>query len=276
MSNDGFEGWAYKLSDVADHTWVDCPGHGHFVCWGGSSGPDNRKIVSGSGNNYKVANCYRKPAFGHNDTAGIIYAVNGVCHQTANLFMYPARTVLNYTVRGYWASVLAYSVYGTAPVIGPGAFFLGWLAAVYNPCYQQYKDAAMVDDAGGKVGGDGLFAKIQSVYEGLDEEGAAANAHDIAVRELAVLTEHAGKGVDPAAFEDLHREFLSRRDDLLASGVNGRELADRMNRLLHETQRAIAERIGSEVFASLNGTEPGEFLDVVDAEIATRAAGYES
>lgn len=103
-----------------------------------------------------------------------------------------------------------------------------------------------------------------------------SHPHDFAVRELAILTENADAKVDASAFEDLHREFLVQRDALIASGVRGEELADRMNGLVKKYQRAISERIGPEAFSRITGQEPGEFLDVVDPEIAAEAARHES
>ena len=89
-----------------DHTYVksDNP---PFVwsCWGRGSG--GKRICRGSGNS-SVANCISQS----NSHAGIIYGVTGVCHQTANRILYPARVTVS-KARGYWASSLAYGTYGT-------------------------------------------------------------------------------------------------------------------------------------------------------------------
>lgn len=89
-----------------DHTYVtsDNP---HYVwpCWGRGSG--GRKICQGTGN-ASVANCISKP----NSWAGIVYGVTGVCHQTANRILFPARVTVS-KARGYTASRIAYGVYGS-------------------------------------------------------------------------------------------------------------------------------------------------------------------
>ena len=114
------EGWAAYVSfgdgmttDWADHTWVSSPQNGqYFECWGGHSGPSPRKIVVGNGS-YNWANCYRCPIWPFRDTAGTgIYAIDGVCHQSANCFLYTANVTLNFNVRGYWFSLFSYGTFG--------------------------------------------------------------------------------------------------------------------------------------------------------------------
>ena len=115
------EGWATKISDAADHTFVRyAVSEGtfkYFGCWNGHDGPDPRNICSSQGD-YAVPNCYRgKPVGGCKDTAEIgVYAVNGVCHQSANCFLYSAspRITLNRRVRGYWLSVGFYGTYAVS------------------------------------------------------------------------------------------------------------------------------------------------------------------
>src|SRR5437660_5941898 len=86
----------------ADHTFVAAgnpptsggPPPEYFACWGQHY--DQAQVGICSGNvNYNRANCYRDPAFGAPDTAGIgIYAINGVCHQSANCFLLSANVTL--------------------------------------------------------------------------------------------------------------------------------------------------------------------------------------
>ena len=119
---------------------VSDAGDEFFDCWGEPSrtGPDRVLICSGEGN-YPVANCYRcsleYEGKIYPDTACIgIYAVNGVCHQSANCFLFTAGVTLTFEVRGYWFTLLAYGTYGN--------FYTFWakLAAVL---------------AGGRGGGPG-------------------------------------------------------------------------------------------------------------------------
>jgi hypothetical protein len=89
-----------------DHTYVtsDNP---PFVwpCWGRGAG--GKMICRGNGNS-SVANCISQP----NSYAGIVYGVTGVCHQTANRILFPAGVTVS-KAGGYWASSLAYGIYGT-------------------------------------------------------------------------------------------------------------------------------------------------------------------
>lgn len=120
---------------LADHTYVDCfvdpnvlPGktaENRFKCWGMNCfAPYGMAAeVTGYGD-YNIADQHRgtKPLFP--DTAEVgIYAIHGVCHQSANRFLWPAGILLSSRlVAGYWASVALYGVYGTSA-------FSGWTAA---------------------------------------------------------------------------------------------------------------------------------------------------
>ncbi len=93
-----------------DHTYVksDNPSY-TWPCWGGSS--DGKVICQGKGD-FSIAKhiSQASPQIG-NGTAGIIYGVTGVCHQTANRILYPARVIVS-KARGYKLSYLAYGTYG--------------------------------------------------------------------------------------------------------------------------------------------------------------------
>ncbi|MGB9928515.1 MAG: hypothetical protein ACPK85_08935 [Methanosarcina sp.] len=104
----------YKISTGmlgTDHTYVtsDKPSHA-WPCWGRESG--GKEICRGYGK-FQVANCISqalplmKPG-----TAGIIYGVTGVCHQTANRILYPAGVTVS-KAGGYWLSTVVYGIYGT-------------------------------------------------------------------------------------------------------------------------------------------------------------------
>ncbi|MDD5473145.1 MAG: hypothetical protein PHU34_03245 [Candidatus Methanoperedens sp.] len=273
------EAWATKISDVADHTYVYCPQNGqYFNCWGGHDGPDQRMICAGEGI-YEVANCYRKPAFGHDDTAGIgAYGVNGVCHQTANLFMYSSRQVLDLRVRGYIFSVAAYGIYGTAFPFGKiteGIFFGSWLLAVYNPCYQRYKDSNIAKSATPKMNlgeGSELFKKIQKCHNVMLTGMPPEHPHDVTVQEFATLVRHIAPGIDIGIFDDLQRDLLKERDALLKTGIQGKQLADKMNDLVKEFQKGLSDRVGPGLYQKLTGLEAGETINIIDPEIAASVA----
>src|SRR5712692_6696510 len=87
------EAWAVPILFGADHTFV-AQGDtqtDYFACWGQHFDPSPKQPICTGNINYNLANCYRDPLFGCPDTAGIgIYGVNGVCHQSANCFLFSA------------------------------------------------------------------------------------------------------------------------------------------------------------------------------------------
>lgn len=118
-----FELWSYDVNiegmdDFAEHTYIKCHDNGrYFDCWGGhESYTQGSGVLRFSCNGlYDVADCYRRPILNINDTAGIgIYGINGVCHQTANLFLCSSDRVITIAdgVKGYWLSSLAYGIHG--------------------------------------------------------------------------------------------------------------------------------------------------------------------
>lgn len=257
MSRQVLEGWATKINDVADHTYVYCPSNGqYFNCWGGHSGPDKRKICSGNGV-YAVANCYRIPAFGHPDTAGIgIYAVNGVCHQSANCFLYSTdpKATLTIKVRGYFATVVAYGVWGTG-------FIFPWLPLVYNPCWQKYKGNNLMDD---------YAQKLHAMHRDLASDPTTVDANDLLVKETALTAEHYVPSLSAGKFEGLHRDFLKEKDGVIASGLRGEPLADKINALSLEFQKKLAQYLTPEEYRELTGMKPGETVNIVNPEIAAQ------
>lgn len=280
MSRMIFEGRATKIDDVADHTYMHPASGDDFKCWGSNTGPDNRLIISGQGL-YDVANCYRDPVTiagkTYPDTAGIgLYAINGVCHQSCNCFLYSAGVLLTLNVRGYWASVSIYGFYGNiSPAGGPvGAaiHFAWWLAAVYNPCYQKFKPSVVAEEAvtanPGK--GDTLFSAIQQLYEDVGEKKMSPS--ELVIKEAAALAVHTIPDFDPIKYEDLHTDFLKEVNTVIKSGLKGERLADKINDLSVQFQKAMAERLDPNDYEKLFGMPAGETINIIDPEIAKAAA----
>lgn len=263
MSHQTLEGWATKINDLADHTYVDCPSktdkkERYFNCWGGHHGPDKRKICSGKGV-WKIANCYRKPAFGKKDTAGIgVYGANGVCHQSANCFLYSTNptATLNLHVRGYIASIAAYGVYGTA-------FVWSWLPFIYNPCHSKYT-----------VTEESLGSKLHSMYADIVNQQEPANLNQILVSETAIVTQHHVPEIVPTAFEGLHHDFLNEKNGVIQSGVKGEKLAQSINDLSKTFQKKLSESMPGEHYLKLTGMQPGETINIVDPKIAAETAKH--
>lgn len=92
------------LSWFADHTYVQSDNGISWRCWGRDSG--GTAICARSGDSTH-ANCISQPR----SRAGIEYGKTGVCHQTANRILYPARVLVS-EAKGYWLSSALYGTYG--------------------------------------------------------------------------------------------------------------------------------------------------------------------
>jgi hypothetical protein len=104
------QGWSIPMTTPPwqDHTYVTSSCGLVWQCWGRCSGGSALSAALG---NSIVADCLSQP----NSQAGIIYGITGVCHQTSNRILHPARvTVVG--CQGYNLSVFAYGV--MAPEIG--------------------------------------------------------------------------------------------------------------------------------------------------------------
>jgi len=97
---------------VGDHTYVVANGN-VWPCLGGDSG--GRKLESGTGT-IAAATCMGDPKrttfMGIPSSAGIVYAVNGVCHQIANRVLYTTNATVT-GADGYIYTQILYGTYGT-------------------------------------------------------------------------------------------------------------------------------------------------------------------
>lgn len=256
-----FEGWSAKIAAVADHTYVKCPGTGdrYFECWGGhgSPGQEQRTICKGPGS-YQVADCYRMPALGKPDTAGVVpYAVDGVCHQSANRFLHSASVTLNLHVRGYWLSVLNYGQYGrTAPI---------FLLEIYKKC----GGSRAIEQPGGEHGE--LIDATRDLYLAAQRQKVRPPTNALLADETAEVTRFFAPGIDPADFRDLQLAHLETKDAIVAAGVRGAPLAERLDALGRETQQQLADRLGAEDYERLMGVPPGQWPGLVDPALADLA-----
>ncbi|MBA8962427.1 hypothetical protein JOJ86_006770 [Rhodococcus percolatus] len=249
------EGWAVEtFGKAADHTYVSSPENGkYFNCFGGHAGPNPRKIVEGLGN-YAIADCYRQswifatPLAGY-DTAGIIYGIEGVCHQAANRFLYSANVTLDLKVSGYWLSTLLYGVYGTT--------FRRWLDDWYFPCSSHHPSAA---DGVSEPPEHPLIERIREIH-------TAANGlptHTDLVDETAAVTRYFAPDVDPEQFRDIQLQYLQERDTLAESGLTGERLAERLNDLGRRMQGDLVARLGPTQYEKLNGVPADVQVDLIE------------
>lgn len=273
------EGWTANVqfgdwsTDWADHTWVRSPANGQFFdCWGGHSGPNQRRVTYGNGN-YTRANCYRCHIWPFRDTAGIgIYAVDGVCHQTTNLFLYSAGRTLNFNVRGYWFSVFSYGTYGRS--------FLRWLAVPYGTC--SWFGARTMSMAAGGDGDDEsevsadeedeIIRIVRDVYAGpVSARGKQKHPHELLIEETEKVTKHELPEIDYEKLRRVQLDYLQKRDDVIARGHKEEQLAKRLDDLARKVQKDILKIVGTEHYEQLMGVKPDQFLGIVEPNLADAA-----
>jgi hypothetical protein len=272
------EGWAAQVTcrgvatDWVEHTWVWAPEPQRaFACWGGHAGPQQRRIVAGEGC-YAWADCYRCPVWPFPDTAGIgIFAVDGICHQSTNCFLYTANRTLTLDVRGYWFSLFSYGTYGRS--------YRRWLVTPYGRCCPT--------TPGGKGGGalpeaaDGRTPErqeeaatirlVRAVYGSARGRGRSKHPHELLADEVAAVTALHAPEIDPGQFRALHLAYLRRMDALIARGYREEHLAVRLDALARTTQRALAKTLGRERYEHLMGVPPEVTLGLVAPELAGAA-----
>lgn len=85
------------------HTYVQSSCGALWGCWGGSAG--GTSVCSGSGSSIE-ADCISRGG------AGIVYGLNGVCHQTANRILAPANITIPPSYQQIRATYFTYGQYG--------------------------------------------------------------------------------------------------------------------------------------------------------------------
>lgn len=274
---DTFELWSYDVSgdlgQYAEHTYIKCPDRGtYFDCWGNHQSPTEgagirRFSCQGI---YEVADCCRRDILKVKDTAGIgVYGINGVCHQTANLFLYSSERTITIAdgVKGYWLSSLAYGTYGDLnPCDLPlkSLFVEAWKLTVYNPCYEKYK--------GGKGLGNDLFQIIAQLRKRIVEQEIKLSHSELIHHEASILAKQALPDLNTAFFKDIHIEFLREKLAVITSGLKGDELSNKINEVAAQFQISLAQRIGAAAYEKLTGLKAGETLYIIDPAIAAKAA----
>lgn len=261
-----------------DHTYIGdgpgTPGHPppyYFMCWGPGFNPSPHPPVVSGNINYNCANCYRGPqiyvpGLGEcSDTAGIgYYLVQGVCHQSANCFLFSAGpwwVTLNFSVIGYWASLLAYGTYGTN--------FAWWLPGIFDIC--ALFNPAIAAEMPQAAAEPSLASKMQDLYAEFQVQPQPPHPHDALIKEAATVVRHHVPGFNPDIYRDLHAEFLDQKDAAIATGITGQALADKLNDLSRQLQLAVSDRVGPEIYRKLNGVDAGQTVYLCDPRLAAAA-----
>lgn len=278
------EGWAYPLEQtvfgeyIADHTFVKAPNNGpaYFDCWGGHSGVGQYKVEGGSGlGNYAIADCCRGPdVLGYKDTAGIVYGIDGVCHQTANRFLYSACpwfgpqvvvTDRSTGVRGGIASVFVYGTYGQS--------FPIWLP-MYGTCKLTHTGLSLErpPKAAPKSGTTGYreeLGVLHTDYADRTLSGNIPNPFDHIRSEFEIVVKHAlGTEFVTGKIAELQGALLREKETIAASNAKGEDLAHRINDAINSCLRQMITHLGADQYRRLFNLDPDVPLILVRPEIA--------
>ncbi|HXH64433.1 MAG TPA: hypothetical protein VNH42_02860 [Mariprofundaceae bacterium] len=270
------------LGKLADHTYVTCTGGHAWPCWGRSAG--GKVICSGTGSS-EQANCIAGPA----SHAGLVYAITGVCHQTANRVLWPARVLVT-AARGYWISSLLYGTYGKgaaawAALRGGCSALHGELPDCMAPAMGVIAAPAMSADESRYV------EQVQAIYAeppALGEEsetmaepwkGGAMLNRDLTLLAGYRIQAEAGSP-EIKSLIDLRDDFHYHKGDLdakmEAADISVEHYVQEVNAGVVNFQQGCQHALGDKRYAQLTGLEPGDTVELIDPEIAAATLGREN
>jgi len=267
-------GFAIKIKKLgADHTYVTSSDGGIWPCWGRSSG--GRLICSGSGSS-KKSDCLSKKS----SHAGLIYGVSGVCHQTANRILYPAKKIVS-EAHGYWASVAMYGTYGTSSI--PSA--IEWKVRK-NHCQKIKGDLnTKLSENKPKISENSVqkseislyIDKVNDLYieEVSDQVLSKSKKIDFLGQELELMADYKlGATKDSykiTALRKLQANLLSEKeilDDTLSNdGIDINEYAEKINKLMFNFLKESEIQLGKETHIKLFEIAPDTVFNIIDADI---------
>jgi len=310
MTTDTFEGWCTPVSfgngDIgkyADHTFVYCTNKdSSFKCWGSANrnDPYAAKVCSGEDNKaYCRANKYRLSIGNFEDTAGVgVYAINGVCHQSANLFLYSAGITLPLNQprpRGILASHALYGIYGSDYPGGTVTWlshFAAWNTTVYTQAkvrcwFSVSKALGVMPDSS-----QDLISKITQLHFKQSSVRTDKNSpseimvSSLVPQEMELLFSHYLTKVDSNIIRKVHEEIISRKEEIFSKyglfmstnmktvkefpkGKSVEDMVKELNGLALEFQSQLAEKLGSDDFVRINGDK--NYYCPIDPDIARQA-----
>ena len=263
------------LLGLADHTYVECSEGKGWGCWGGKK--DGNALRSAHAST-KRADRIAEP----NERAGIkCYAINGVCHQSANRILWPARI----TVRGARGYKLSEAIYGP----------YGRFRALFGLCdapFHRHPDIngdlpeCMLKVAArtpAEIENDAQYLeRAAELYENFGPLDAMALDDDAMVelhlelfrlmarRELgAERMAVAEKVLEIRAREELERMEIERRFAERKLSVD--RFVEELNDLTDRFQDQLAEAMAPEHYSLLIGLLPGDKVRLVQPDIAKEA-----
>lgn len=258
---------------AADHTYVECgTGAKGWSCWGGKTGGIAFRQGSGSTRRADLI-------AGADEKAGITcYAINGVCHQCANRILFPAGVLVR-GARGYKVSEAIFGPYGRSR--GP----LGCKAP-----FDQHP--GVIDDlpecSVRNVAGEAAFETdpdrtyvrgVMEIYQGFEAFTVDALDEDRLVElHVALFMFMVRNSIPDAGKVPLNELRRARADEetrrieleagFLEEKVRLDAFVDASNMLIVEFQKRLSELLEPQDYTDLLGLLPGDFVGLVDPEIA--------
>lgn len=252
-----FKGYAIStVGEIADHTYVQVDDK-YYGCWGRKKGGD--VVCHGSGN-AKHAHCMANWEC-IDGTAGIIYGETGVCHQTANRILRPARIAV-YKAKGYMASHLLYGTYGSS-------YFL-WKIKKHHCLHEHlYGIDELQENQDKRTLVEQLAQNELSLKEAINQNALIEFRDVVAALSDKKLTLPHDKLAqiihlqnDLRAESHLHIEGISLMSD-------GKEFANRQNALINAALKTLSTLLSPEEYKTLFNVDVGQKITVVDPQIMT-------
>lgn len=294
---------------VGDHTWVvthqkgigwSCPGGNDYYVGDGrwKTGkyvpPDDSRLLTTTDNSIARATCMGDPKEQNRSpipktswpySAGIWYAINGVCHQIANRVLWPTSATVA-GANGYAYSSVAFGVYGT--MIPP----IAWAIPALWPILTAIEATVLVEWAyrtshckgvtDTEASDPGEFeASVMALHESVSDSPPATREARLEhhFHELDLLFEwKLGPARNLANIErvkQLFRDAYAKApaetatpeapDDL--SSLLTPEVARSYNDATDEFFSKIADIIGTDSYRKVFDAEPGEYASMINPDL---------
>ncbi|MHC1743643.1 MAG: hypothetical protein AB9873_11510 [Syntrophobacteraceae bacterium] len=278
-------GWVIKISWLgADHTYVTSSDGGVWGCWGRSSG--GRTICSGDGSS-RQANCLSQSS----SHAGIVYGITGVCHQTANRILFPARVLVS-GANGYWASVAMYGTYGTTSL--PSliewdarksrcSHVTGDLGARALAAPAARAVAKVVREPAPAPDMQAYLERVEAIYAEQPGEMRvaampAAKKADFLARELELMADYRLGGALTAkkvkGLQKVQKGVLQEKEALdgalIGQDISSADYARKVNDLMARLMTESGAQLGAEAHSKMFGMPPEAVFQIVDPKILAR------
>ncbi len=221
------------------------------------------------------------------EESGIVYAVNGVCHQIANRILYPHGRIVS-RATGYWLSVSVFGTYGTnvpptgwlassgiASAVGESAS-IDWHSRLTHG--HHHPDDAAYGIAEHRESEIAYLREVRSLYAEADPTVLLkrhGNTLELHTRELEIMFEYrlgsaVGRG-KLRRLRELHRAYLSQRPEALAPDSSGRldaaALAASINHHVQQFSADVARVLGADLCERLYAFPPDRKIDLVNPAI---------